>query len=184
VRPSRDHAKRIDHRVPRDGDVVSRDPLGHEIVAGVRGGGEVRRGHHRGHAAIRFLRKGAGQVVGAKPSLHVPHRNPLIEGGERGGGHRGGITLHEDVGRALAEEGFGEGGHGARREDAQLLPVLHQLEVDVGRDAESPQRLTQHLAVLGRGQHERLEPGMIPEGRIHRGHLDGFGSGPNDKRDA
>ena len=62
------------------------------------------------------------------------------------------------------------------------MPRLHEVQVNVGCNAEDIQHLVQHLAVLGRDASTHLKllrAGL--QGANHGGHFDGFG--PRAKND-
>jgi hypothetical protein len=62
--------------------------------------------------------------------------------------------------------------------------VAHQIEIDVGLDCKTAQRLIQHLPVLRRDAAERVED-ILARAKclVNRRHLDRFGSRPEDEHD-
>ena len=111
-------------------------------------------------------------------------RDALVERRERGGGDGRRVTLHEQKIRLLLEETLSQRLQRARREDAKILAVLHEAQVDMRRDAEDVERLLEHLAMLGRGDHQWFEMRMRSHRRNDRRHLDGFGSSADYEADA
>jgi hypothetical protein len=65
----------------------------------------------------------------------------------------------------------------------KVLPRLHQVQIELGRNLEQLQHLIEHLAVLGGHAHAGIEGGVGLEGFDQGGHFDGFGAGAEDEED-
>ena len=78
----------------------------------------------------------------------MPHENPLVVRREGGGDHGRGIPLNQHhVGSQLVQH-RGQGVQGARRELNESLTCFHEIELDVGVQAERGHRLVEQFAVL------------------------------------
>ncbi len=66
----------------------------------------------------------------------------------------------------------------------QCLVRLHQIQIDIGFDAEQIQYLVEHFAVLGCGADERLDARGAGQALYDGGHLDGFGPRADDGEDS
>ena len=182
--PRPHHLDRVYHGIPSDIDVAFGNPFRYQICARRIGRGEMQRGRAGRNASVDFFREGAGEVKGAEPRLDVPHGNALIKCRKRGRRHRGGVALDQHEGGLDRKKGVDQRRQGARGEDAQVLPVLHQSKVDVRHDAEDVEGLMEHFPVLRGGDHNRLEVRHGAKRRVHRRHLNGFRAGADDETDA
>ena len=64
----------------------------------------------------------------------------------------------------------------------EVLALLHDVQVEVGGDFEEVQHLVEHLSVLTCHGHDGFELfGALLERFDEGGHLDSFGSGPEDE---
>jgi len=67
---------------------------------------------------------------------------------------------------------------------ARDLVGAHQVQVDVGPDAEDFEDLVEHLAMLRRDADARRQQGVLPHGQDQGAELDGFGPRAEYERDA
>ena len=168
----------IDHHVEGINDGVAGDEdlalrlLVEEVLLAKGRGGEVVGGDAAGDLAVHLLGPGAVDVVGAEAGLHVAHGNLLVERSEGSGGGGGGVAVDQHhIGLAGLEHVAHTGEH-AGGDIVQVLPLLHNIEVEVGLHLEDAQHLVQHLAVLPRHAHNRLKLLRILLELLHqRAHL-------------
>jgi hypothetical protein len=123
-------------------------------------------------------------VAGAQPGLDMADADPVVIRQEGGGHRRGRIPLHQDPIGVQAGEDRVQVGENCSGYPGQALAGFHQVQVNVGDDPEEVQHLVEHLAVLGGHADERLDPRRPGEGMHHRRHLDRFGTGAKDGKDA
>ena len=79
------------------------------------------------------------------------------------------------VGQDIPQRGQDRGG-----DIGQVLPRLHDVQIDIGHDAEQRQNLIQHLPVLAGDADMHLQAGGGLQGLDDRRHLDGFRPGPKN----
>ena len=181
-RSARRRQKRIDAAVAGDVDRCRSDPFGRQRAGGGSGRGEVDAGDLRDDAAVHLLRERL-VAAAAQARLDMHDGDARISGGLRGGEGGGGVALHDD--------GSGRGGGDDRRQRRQRrcddirrgLPALHDVEVDLGRDAEFRQRIAQHLAVLPSRDDDGLQRLMRGESEDNRCQLDRLRACPDDAQD-
>ena len=114
----------------------------------------------------------------------MPHGNAAVERGERGDHGGRGIPLDEDGVRLSLLKRCVEPFHRLGREPGECLIGLHEIKVEVWRNAECPQHLIEHLPVLTCRTNDRLGAvragaELTDDGR----HLDGLGPRPEDDHD-
>ena len=162
-----------------DGVAGDEDPalclLVEEVLLAEGRGGEIVGGDAASDLAVHLLGPGAVDVVGAKAGLHVAHGNLLVEGSEGSGGGGGGVAVDQHHIWLARLEHVAHTGEHAGGDIVQVLPLLHDIEVVVGLDAEDVQDLVQHLPVLAGD----ADPGfevfrMLLELLDQRAHLDGL----------
>jgi len=91
----------VDDRVAGDHDGGRVHVLGEQVGLARRRRSQVQGGQLGGQAAVDLLRVRRIRVVGAQARLQVHDGDLLVEGGERGGEHGGGVTLHDHGVRSL-----------------------------------------------------------------------------------
>ena len=107
--------------------------------------------------------------MGAQAGLHMPDGYLLVECRQRRSGRRGGVAVHQHhVGPDFFEHVAHAGEH-AGRNVVEVLPLLHNVEVEIGVDIEYTQHLVQHLAVLSCNTHNRLEFRRMLLELLHQG---------------
>ncbi len=112
-------------------------------------------------------------------------RNLLVEGGQRGSHGGGGVAVDKHHVRLHLPVHIAQSGKHPGGDIVEVLPLLHDVEVVMGRDAEQPQYLVEHLAVLTGNADKGLEPvGLFLKCFHQRGYLDGFGTGAKDQHDS
>ena len=168
------HMEGVDDGVAGDENLALRFLVEEVLLAEWRGG-KVVGGDAAGDLAIHLLGPGAVDVVGAEAGLHVAHGNLLVEGSEGSGGGGGGVAVDQHhIGLARLEHVAHTGEH-AGGDIVQVLPLLHNIEVEVGLHVEDAQHLVQHLAVLSRHAHNRLKlTRILLELLDQRAYLDGL----------
>ncbi len=149
-----------------------------QVVLAQRRGGEVVGGDAAGDLAVHLLRPGAVDVMGAEAGLNVAYGNLLVEGSEGSGGGGGGIAVDQHDIRHAHLEHVAHARQHAGRDVVQVLPLLHDVEVEVRLHLEDPQHLVQHLAVLAGDTDYCLEIfWMFLKLLYQRAHLDGLRAG-------
>ena len=99
-----------------------------------------------------------------KPASTWPDRHLVEERRERGSERGRRVALDEErVGTYLLDE-RAQARKRAHRDVGERLAVLHDVEIVVRNDAEQGEHLVEHLAMLRRDRHDRLElPAALPE---------------------
>jgi hypothetical protein len=170
----------VDHGVAGDVHRGGVGALGQQVVARTGGRCEVQRRDHPGDAAIELLGEGIAEVVGAQPGLDMPEGNAAVESAHRAGHDGGGVALGQHKRRRKIRQHRVEAVQDAPGQRGERLPRLHQVEIDVRRDAEDAKRLGYQLAVLA----SRDDDGVAPVGRAQRRddrrHLDAFRARADD----
>ena len=167
----------IDHRVAGDMDGLGRDALGQQVAARRGGGCEMPARQGAGELAVGLLGPGRIQVAGAQAGLDMANRNALVEGRQRCRQRGGGIAVHQHrVGPPAREHGAHAGEH-AGGDVGQVLPGLHQIEVELGLDPEQAEHLVEHLPVLRGDADPGVEARQCLQLLDQRRHLDGLGPG-------
>ena len=114
----------------------------------------------------------------AQAGLHVGHRDAQEERGQRGGEGGGGVALHHHHVRLLGQQDRPHAGDDPAADVEQVLAGPHQVQVDIGGDAEKGQHLVEHLPVLGGDADAHPENGALAaQPGDDRGQLDGFRPG-------
>jgi hypothetical protein len=178
-------AEGIDAGVAGDADGGFGDTFAEEVFARGVGGGEVHGSDDADHAAVGLFGEGILEVVGAEAGFDVGNLDLGVEGGERGHGGGGGVSLDddplgfdlfEDVGEVFEDTGgdFGQRGTG-----------LHEVEVEIGVDVKEREGLEHDLAVLAGGADEDVVGAVFCLGACAKlgddgRELDGFGAGADD----
>ena len=166
----------VDHRVAGDKQPVP-DALRLQIAAVGLGGAEVQLGQPPHHGAVHLLREGGVAVPGAQPRLHVAHGDLLVKRRQRPGKGGGGVPMDQhQVGPHLLKHLFqpqqalgGDGGQG--------LAGLHDIQVELGDNAEYVQHRVQHLPVLGGDAAKAFNPLPALQLLHQGGHFDGLRPG-------
>ena len=128
------------------------------------------------HPAVDLFGKWGVFVLGAQPGLDVANLYMLVISGQRPAQRRGGIALHQHHGGLFLGDYAVQALDGAGSHLGQALPGLHDIQVDVGLDAEHAHRLIEHLAVLAGETHPGGEQVLPPvEFHDHRGQFNRFG---------
>ena len=172
----------VDHRIPGDKDAVPNALL--KKVLPVGWGGAEMKGRQVPHqGAVHLLRKGGVAIPGAQAGLHMAHCDLLIKGSQRAGKGGGGVSVDQHQvwlfpGKHLLQPQQAFAGDGV-----QALPVLHDVQVIVGRDGKQSQHIVQHLAVLGRDAADALDLSPAFQLLHQGGHLHCLRPGPEDRHD-
>jgi hypothetical protein len=133
------------------------------------------------HPAIAFLGPGGAQVVRAQSGFDVTDLHPVVKGGQRRSQGGGGIAMHERVVGPVAVENTAQAQHRARRDVGEILPRPHDVEIEVGTDAEKLETLVEHLPVLRGHADPGIEAGVCIQRRDHGRHLDCLGTRADDR---
>ncbi|SIT48243.1 hypothetical protein BN2476_630069 [Paraburkholderia piptadeniae] len=174
------HQQRVDHRVARDNNRITRYGFSEQIVSGEFSRCEVVRAHKVDHPPVQFLGPRLREVPGAQARFHVSNVDVRIERGQ-GRGHRGGcITVHEYACRFHFREDVRDAGENVRTQRGKVLIVAHQVKINIGVNLEVGENLVEHLTVLGGGAHNRAKTRLASQTVDYRRHLDGFGPGADD----
>ena len=178
-----DHVEGVDDGVARDEDV----PMGlliQEVLLAERGGREVVGGDAPGDLPVHLLRPGAVDVVGAEARFDMAHGDLLVERGERSRRAGGRVAMDQDHIWLHLRKHIAHPREHPRRHIIQVLPLLHDIQVEVRLHLEDPQHLVQHLPMLPRHAHDRLKLLRILLELLHqRAHLDGLRPGPENEHD-
>ena len=172
------HVERINHRIARHEDLPVRLLLLEILLRKRRGRKIVGRNPPR-NLPVHLLRPGTINIMRTQTSLHVPHRNLLIERRQGGRRRRGGIAMHQHHIRLDLLQHITHPRQHTRRHVIQVLPLLHDIQIIVRSDLKNPQHLVQHLAMLPRHTHDGLKLlWMLLELLYQRTHFDGLGPRP------
>ena len=165
------HMEGIDDGVAGNEDLAL-SLLFEEVLLAKGRGRKVVGGDAASDLAVHLLGPRAVYVVGAEAGLYVAHGNLLVERSEGSGGGGGGVAVDQHhIGLARLEHIAHTGEH-AGGDIVQVLPLFHNIEVEVGLHLEDAQHLVQHLAVLSRHAHNRLKLLRILLELLHqRAHL-------------
>ncbi|MNF95255.1 hypothetical protein D3C84_779970 [compost metagenome] len=98
----------------------------------------------------------------------------MVEARQRHGHDGRGVTLRQDDVRFFGEQDLVQLQQQAGRERCQCLVRLHDVEVEIRRDAEEVQDLIQHVPVLRGRKDFNVRPWLLLERQNHRRHLDRF----------
>ena len=97
----RDEKQGVDPRVSRHEDAVGRYVLAKKIIARARPSARRDRRRAAPSATVGLLGPWRRKIARSQTRLDVANRNSVIEGGQRGAEHSGGIALDEhQIGRA------------------------------------------------------------------------------------
>ena len=153
-----------------------------QVLLAQRRRGEIVGGDAAGDLAVHLLRPGAVDVVGAEAGLDMAYGDLLVKGRERRGGAGGRVAMdQDDIGLDLLQDVAHAGEH-AGRDVVQVLPLLHDVQVEVRLDLEDPEHLVQHLPMLPGDAHNRLKLFRTLLELLHqRAHLDGLGAGSENE---
>ena len=143
---------------------------------------EIIRSNTACNLPIHLFRPRVIDVVSSQTSLHMPHGNLLVEGGEGRSSTGCCISVYQyDIGRALLEH-VTQTRKDASRNIIQVLPLRHNVEVIVRFDIKDGQHLIQHFAMLARDAHDGLKLCWRFLELFHqRAHLNGFRSCTKDQ---
>ena len=174
----------VDHRVAGHEDRLR----GHGFVEKIASSGLRRREMQVGHAgrqhAVDLFRKRRPLVEGPQARLDVADGDVPIEGAQGGAEHRRRVALHDhEIGTARVQVGVHRGDR-PRGQIGERLVRPHQIEIGVRRDAEDGQHLIEHLAMLARDAHVRLELAVLAQGQHERAELDRLGARSEDEGNA
>ena len=158
--------QRVDDGVAGDHHVAGRHGLGQQVRG--RGGRrcQVQRGEGGDEPAVGLLRVRRPDVAGAQASLEVGDRRALVEGGEGGGEGGGGVALHQHDAGAVAAQQRADLGEQVLGHAGQGLAGSQHVQVHVGHDVEQLDDLVEHVPVLGGGNGDEVEPGIVAERRM------------------
>ena len=175
----------IDHGITGDDDRGRIDPLGEEVVAGGRGGGEVEVGGRRDDPPVDLLRVGLPTVVGPQARLDMPHLHPHAEGGDRRAHRRGRIPLAENPIGARRFNRLGNPRDRQARQLDQRRPLGEEMEAVIDRHPEQLEDGVEHRLVLPGGAEDwgREAFGHVAQLAPHRGHLDALRPRASDEHD-
>jgi len=113
----------------------------------------------------------------------MSHRDLLIESGERRSHRRRGIAVHQHaVGLVVCDHVVHAAQH-ARRQGAEALIVLHDIEAEVRLEIEQIEHLRDHLLVLAGRADGHGESRRCLQATDERRHLDGLGPRADDGED-
>jgi len=176
LQPGNDIEQRVDNRVAGDVDRIGRGAFFDQIGLRPGGRGKVKVRHAAGEPAVHFFRPGRVFVVGAQARFDMPDPDFGVVGGKAGAQRGGGVAVNQhDVGCPGAEYVAHAEQHVAR-DVAQVLPRLHQVQIEIGLDAEDVEHLVEHLPVLGGDADFCINARIRREDLHDRRHLDGFGA--------
>ena len=163
----------VDHGVAGDENVALHG-LALEVVGVVCGRCEVQRGNAANERAVHLLREGRPAVVRTQTGLDMADGNLGVKCGERAGKRRRGVAVDKHNVRLHLAEHFAHPLEHARRDRGQILPLLHDVEIVVGTNAETVHDGVEHFPVLRRDAHDALDLGMLLQLQHERRHFDRF----------
>ena len=177
-------AQSVDASVAGDPDLRFGLALVEQVLLARIRGGEVVLAHDVDGLAVELLGPGAVDVVRAQAGLDVPHRDLQVEARERRGEAGRGVAVDQDnVGPLILEDRL-ELDQNVAGDVEQRLARLHDRKVVVGRHVEDAQHLVEHLAVLTRYGHDRLELILASLQLVDEGaHLDCLRACAEDEHD-
>ena len=133
--------------------------------------------------AVHFLRERLPQVARAQPSFNVRDRHAAIKRAQRRGEGGVRVALHHNQVRPLGVQNRFDAAQNPRRDAAQRLARLHQVEIEIRTDSEGFQHRVQHVAVLGRDTDSHLEVVRLRAQPFdQRAELDGLRPRPENKK--
>ena len=97
-----------------------------------------------------------------------------VKRGERAGKRRRGVAVDKHDVRLHLTEHFAHPLKHARCDRGQILPLLHDVEIVVGTNAETVHDGVEHFPVLRRDAHDALDLGMLLQLQHERRHFDRF----------
>ena len=163
----------VDHGVAGDENVALHG-LALEVVGVVCGRCEVQRGNAADERAVHLLREGRPAVVRAQTGLDMADGDLGVKRGERAGKRRRGVAVDKHDVRLHLTEHFAHPLKHARCDRGQILPLLHDVEIVVGTNAETVHDGVEHFPVLRRDAHDALDLGMLLQLQHERRHFDRF----------
>jgi hypothetical protein len=101
-------------------------------------------------------------------------RDAGIECSHRGSRARGGVALHQNVVGLKLREDRSEPAQNARKDIAQRLSRLHDVEIVVGLQRKRGHHLVEHFAVLTGDADSRQDFLLLSQCADDRCHFDGF----------
>ena len=107
-------------------------------------------------------------------------RHAIVEAGDCRGKGAGRVALDEDPVRRLVGDDAVDGVDRARGEGVEVLAWHHQIEVFVGREAETGERRPDHVAMLARDEKLGFKSRFFAQCQNERRHLDRFRPGADD----
>lgn len=134
--------------------------------------------------SLDFFGEGLPLVASAQASLNMAEADAVVVRQEGSGHHGGGIPLGQDPSGAQLFQYGVEMGEDGSSDLGQGLIGAHQVEVNIGNDAEQVEHLVEHLAVLGGDADERFDARRAGELLHHGGHFHGLGAGAKNGEDA
>ena len=178
-----DQADGVDDGVAAQCDVFRRYAFGEQVAAGLHRRREMPARQTRDHGAVDFFRERAVGITGAQSGFDVCHRDALVKGCQRSGKRCRGVALHHHHVGSVLLVGEGQVFDQAGGEFRQGLVLAHQVQVDVGLEAKTRQRLVQHLAVLPGGAAEQLDTVQVARRLDHGRELDDFRPGAKNNHE-
>ncbi len=184
ARPLECQPQRVDCRVPRHDNPFSGDPFPLEVVGSPGGRCKVVYGKRIDQVPVHLLRERAVTVPGAQASFDVTHRNLPVVGCQARDEGRRRVAVNEYQVRGRLQQQSVQTLDQTRRQACQVLARAHDIKINVGLDLEESEHLVEHLAMLRRDEHQRLDgrfrPGIGTQLTDDRGHLDRFRSRTKD----
>ena len=169
-----DLMQRVDHRIARHENLPG-GLLFQKVTLRQGRGREVVGRNAARHLPVHFLRPGAVEVARAQARLHMADGNLLIESCDSGGGRCCRVAMDQNHIRLDFLQDIAHAGKHPCGHVVEILALLHDVQVVIRHDLEDAQHLVQHLAVLARHAHNRLELSRILlELLYQRAHLDGL----------
>ena len=172
--------QRINHRIACDKNLAMHLLL-QQILLRKRRRREIIGRDATRYLSVHLLRPRAIDVMCTQARLHMPHRDLLIEGGQRSRCRGRCVAMHHYNVRLTHLEHIPHTRQHTRRDVRQVLSLLHDIEVKIRFHIKDVQHLVQHFAVLSCNTHDRLKITRTLLELLHqRAHLNSLWPCPED----
>jgi hypothetical protein len=175
----------VDDGIARDVDAAGINSLGQKIVGGAARWRTMDRRRQACGASVELLGPGCLQIACAQTRLDVDEWNPSKKS-DHGTGQNGRcVPLGDNAIRLAVLDDRIQAGKAAGHERRWRLARRHQVQVDVGNEAEVVRDLAQHFAVLTGKTNDRIDDGRSPTTlQDHGRHFDAFWPGAQGQQHA
>ena len=176
--------QRVDHGVAGDVDRGGVDIFAAQRLSRRLGRREMLVGDRRDDAAVHLLGPRLIDIARAQARLHMAHRHLAVIGGERPD-HRGrGVALDDHAIGPFGIHHIAKTGEQPCGEAVERLARLHQIEIDIGREAGDAQHLIEQPAMLRGDAGAHVEAGHGLQCGDHGKELDRLRTGAENDEDA